>query len=96
MTDLVKLENEQLKQVYSNTLDSINRVYKEGFYAWVQRHRPDIAKRLFVLDEEINKVWEKCINGEATLLKFTAGVKLYEETVKKTLKLFNPELKLCE
>ncbi len=89
------MDNEQLKQIYSNALDSINHVYKAGFYAWVSRHRPDIAKRLIILDVNINRVWEQCIKGEASLMMFQAGVKLYEDTVKKTLKLYEPERGLC-
>lgn len=95
MTGLVKLDNEALKEIYSKVLDNIQHVYKKGFYAWVERQRPDIAKRLFILDEQINEVWEKCIVGEETLLKFQAGVKLYEDTVKKTLKLYEPERQQC-
>jgi ArsR family metal-binding transcriptional regulator len=88
MAGFIKLENNDLIELYSQMLNRVNAVYKAGFYAWTVEKRPDLAKRLEILDQEINKVWEKCINGEASLEMFKAGVKLYEDTVRQSLPLF--------
>ncbi len=83
--NFVKLENEHLTKLYSQMLSRLNQVYKAGFYGWTMEKRPDIAKRLEILDKQINEVWEKCITGDASLEMFKAGVKLYEECVKKNI-----------
>jgi hypothetical protein len=87
MGNLVKLENDTLAKLYDQMLNRVNLVYKEGFYAWTMKERPDIAKRLEILDKQINEVWEKCITGDASMDMFKAGVKLYEDCVRKSLLL---------
>lgn len=83
--DLVKIDNEELVDHYSQMLDRLNGFYKKGFFRWLENENPHMAKRLFILDEKINLVWEQCVKGEASLIMFKAGVKFYEDTVRKAL-----------
>ncbi len=83
MENLVKISNDELIQQYDAMLNRLNSYYKEGFYKWVETNNPHVAKRLFTIDEKINDVWEMCTKGEATLDMFKAGLKLYEQTVRK-------------
>jgi hypothetical protein len=85
MDNLPRVENEELASLYEKMLISLDRSYKNGFYRWLEKENPHLAKRLVILDEKINEVWEKCTKGEATLIMFKAGVKFYEDTVRKAL-----------
>jgi hypothetical protein len=83
--NLVQIDNEELVQIYDQMLTRLGTFYKEGFYGWLQKENPHMAKRLVILDEKINEVWEQCTKGEASLIMFKAGVKFYEDTVRKAL-----------
>jgi hypothetical protein len=83
--NLVKIDDEVLAGYYDQMLTRLNGFYKKGFYAWVETENPYIAKRLVILDEKINVVWEQCNRGEATLMMFRAGAKMYEDTVRKAM-----------
>jgi hypothetical protein len=85
MENLVKVSNEELTKHYDQMLNRLNGYYKKGFYAWVEKENPHVAKRLVILDEKINEVWEMCVEGKSSLLMFKAGLKLYEQTVRKAL-----------
>ncbi len=89
MTD--KEKNEELAKMYGKMLDLLGKDYKEGFYKWVDEKRPDIAKRLVILDEKIEAVWEQCLKGECSVDQFQVSMDLYVATVQKTLKLYSPE-----
>lgn len=84
--DLVKIDNDELVAHYDQMLTRLNGFYKQGFYRWLEDQNPHMAKRLVILDEKINDVWEQCVNGEATFIMFKAGVKFYEDTVRKALR----------
>jgi hypothetical protein len=86
MENLVKVSNEELTRHYDQMLDRLNSYYKTGFFKWVEKENPHVAKRLVILDEKINEVWEMCVQGKASLTMFKAGIKLYEETVRKAMK----------
>jgi hypothetical protein len=87
MTDnLVKIDNDELVAHYDQMLTKLNSFYKKGFFGWLKDQNPHMAKRLVILDEKINDVWEQCVKGEATFLTFKAGVRFYEDTVRKALK----------
>jgi hypothetical protein len=83
--DLVKIDNEELVQIYDQMLTRLNVFYKKGFYRWLEKENPHMAKRLVILDEKINQVWEQCVKGEEDLIMFKAGVKFYEDTVRKAM-----------
>ncbi len=83
--NLVKIDNEDLVKHYDQMLTRLNDFYKKGFYVWLQKENPHMAKRLVILDEKINEVWDKCVNGEASMITFKAGVKFYEDTVRKAM-----------
>lgn len=83
--NLVKIDNEVLAGHYDQMLTRLNGFYKKGFYAWTETENPHLAKRLVILDEKINEVWEKCISGEEDIIMFKAGVKFYEDTVRKAM-----------
>lgn len=85
MDNLVKVSNGELAKYYDQMLNRLNCYYKKGFYKWVEKENPHIAKRLVVIDEKINEVWEMCTEGKASLSMFKAGLKLYEQTVRKAL-----------
>jgi hypothetical protein len=85
MEGLVKVSNDELIEYYDKMLNRLNSYYKKGFYAWVEKENPFVAKRLVTIDEKINEVWEKCVKGEASFTMFKAGCKLYEETVRKAM-----------
>jgi hypothetical protein len=85
MGNLPEIENEQLEDLYGKMLDRLGTFYKKGFYRWLEKENPHMAKRLVILDEKINDVWEQCTKGEETLMMFKAGVKFYEDTVRKAL-----------
>lgn len=85
MENLVKVSNDELAEHYDQMLNRLNGYYKKGFYKWVETENPHVAKRLVILDEKINEVWEMCTKGEASIMMFKSGLKLYEQTVRKTL-----------
>ncbi len=85
MTDLVKVSNDELARHYDQMLNRLNSYYKKGFYKWVQTENPHVSKRLVILDEKINEVWEMCVEGKASVTMFQAGIKIYEQTVRKAL-----------
>jgi hypothetical protein len=89
MDNLVKISNDELIKHYDSMLTRLNRHYKEGFYKWVEKGNPHVAKRLVILDEKINEVWEDCVNGTKSITMFKAGVKLYEDTVRKALENYD-------
>jgi hypothetical protein len=91
MEDKVKVSNDELTKLYEQMLNRLNHYYKEGFYKWVEKGNPHVAKRLFTIDEKINEVWEMAVKGEATLSMFQAGLKLYEQTVRKGCEDFEGE-----
>lgn len=79
------LNNKELEDHYSEMLERVESFYKKGFYEWVETENPYVAKRLVVIDEKINEVWNQCIEGQSDFLMFKAGVKLYEDTVRKAM-----------
>jgi len=81
----VKIDNEELVKIYDNMLTRLNGFYKKGFYGWLKTENPHLAKRLEILDEKINDVWEKCTTGDEDVIMFKAGVKFYEDTVRKAM-----------
>jgi hypothetical protein len=83
--NLVKIDNEECIEIYDQMLTRLNTFYKEGFYSWLPTANPHLSKRLVILDEKINEVWEKCVKGEASLIMYKAGVKFYEDTVRKAM-----------
>jgi len=83
--DLDKIDNEELVEIYDQMLTRLGEFYKKGFYAWLKTENPHLAKRLVILDEKINEVWDKCTVGEESIIIFKAGVKFYEDTVRKAL-----------
>ncbi len=83
--NLVKIDSDELAKHYGQMLDRLNTVYKKGFYKWLAKENPHLAKRLVILDEKINEVWDQCEKGEASMIMFKAGVKFYEDTVRKGL-----------
>ncbi len=85
MGNLPEIENEKLADLYGKMLTRLDTFYKKGFYRWLEKENPHMAKRLVILDEKINDVWDQCTKGEATLIMFKAGVKFYEDTVRKAL-----------
>lgn len=84
--NLVRIDNEELVEHYDQMLTRLNGFYKKGFFRWIEKENPHLAKRLVILDEKINVVWEQCVNGEASMIMFKAGVKFYEDTVRKAIK----------
>ena len=85
MDNLVKVSNEELTKHYDQMLNRLNCYYKKGFFKWLQTENPHMANRLVILDEKINEVWEMCVEGKASVTMFKAGVKIYEQTVRKAL-----------
>ncbi len=82
----IKIDDKKLCTLYTKMVTELGGQYKGGTYAYIAIFYKDIEKGLNSLDARINRIWESCIKGEATLLDFLRALDSYK---KYALRAFN-------
>ncbi len=85
----IKIPNKKLVQIYCKMLDRLNKEYPKRFWAWLSIFQRPLDREIMEADDNINVVWEACLEGEANLMVFLGGLKNYEGLVLRGYGLYN-------
>ncbi len=85
---MTKIPNDKLCSMYKKMFDKLGKEYPLRFYMWLSIFHKDIDKKLLEADIKINAVWERCIEGQASLMEFIGALNLYKDYMLKGYKLY--------
>lgn len=80
---MTKIPNEKLSDLYIKMICRLNKEYVRGFFMWISIFQKNMDVDINKADDEVNTIWQQCIEGKATLMKFIGAVKEYERLVLK-------------
>ncbi len=85
---MTKIPNDKMAILYGNMMRKLNKGYVRGFYMWLSIFYKGIDKQITDADNQIDAVWERCIEGKASLMEFIGALNLYEEYMLKGYELY--------
>ena len=86
------ISDEALQDLFLETMDRINDEYLAGTVKYIQEHHKDLDDEVNKADDRINEVWQKCNNGEASIVDFRNALSSYENLYSKSIELFRNQL----
>ncbi len=82
-TALKPTSDEILQDVYLKIMHRINDSYIEGTIKYIQDHHKDLDTKIDEVGEQINEIWESCLQGKATLNDFEEALNTYQKLYEK-------------
>ncbi len=83
-----QISNDKLCSMYKNMFEKLGKEYPFKFYMWISIFHKDIDEKLLEADIKINAVWERCIEGKASLMEFIGALNLYKGYMLKGYKIY--------
>lgn len=78
-----KIPNEKLAALYIKMICRLNKEYIRGFFIWVSIFQKNLDMDINKADDAVNTLWQECVDGKATLMKFIGAIKEYERIILK-------------
>ncbi len=81
-----------LEGIYRETFDVLSELYVEGTFQYIEENYPDLDREMTITDENINRIWLLCLEGEEHLENFKKAVDYYKKLVLTALKIWEKDL----
>ena len=81
-----------LEQVYQDALNTLSALYVAGTFSYIEKNYPDLEREMTQTDENINRIWLLCLEGNETLDNFKKAVKYYEQLVMTALRIWEKDI----
>lgn len=74
-----KIADKKLCDLYTKMVTKLGEEYTRGAFIYIQLFFKDDEKKINDADAEINRIWQECVGGKATLLDFLRALEKYKE-----------------
>lgn len=85
---MTKIPNEKLAALYIKMICRLNEGYVRGFFMWISIFHKNMDMDINKADDTVNTLWQECIDGRASLVRFIGAVNEYERLVRKGLMIY--------
>ena len=75
----IKIDDKKLCILYTKMVTELGEHYKRGTWTYIEIFYKELEQGINAIDARINRIWENCINGEATLLEFIRALESYKK-----------------
>ena len=89
---LEPISDEDLQDVFLETMSKVNKSYIEGAIYYIQEHHKDLDAEINKADDRVNEVWKECNAGEASIETFNSALASYESPYLEAIKLYEEQV----
>ncbi len=90
--ELKLLSDENLQDVFLETMSLVNESYIEGAIYYIQEHHKDFDAEINKANNRINKVWKDCNEGKASIEDFRGALASYEKLYIEIIKRYKEQI----
>lgn len=85
---MTKVPNEKLAALYIKMICRLNKEYVRHFFMWISIFQKNMDMDINKADDTVNTLWQECVEGKATLIRFIGAVNEYERLIRKGLAIY--------
>jgi archaellum component FlaC len=90
--ELKPISDENLQDMFLETMNKVNKSYIEGLINYIQEHHKDLDGKINNADDRINGVWKECNEGEASIETFNSALVSYECLYLEAIKRYEEQV----
>jgi len=71
--------DEECDGLFKEVVEKIEEVYLSGTDEWVEENDPKLSRELKEVEDNLNEIWRKNLDGKSSILEFKQALKRYFE-----------------
>ncbi len=89
---LKPIPDETLRDIYLEVMNEINDSYISGTIKFVEENHPGLDRQIDEVDEQINEIWESCLQDETSLNDFEKALNTYQNLYLEGIDLYKSKI----